>query len=116
MTNSYPDFVTSRCKFGGAIVKSMTADDAHMLHMTIGVSGEAGELLDAMKKAVIYRKPLDIENVKEEIGDVLFYLQGLCNSIGYSFDEAMRDNMSKLNKRYSSGSYSDEQAIKREDK
>lgn len=113
---NYPDFVTSRCKFGGAIVKSMTAEDAHLLHMVIGVSGEAGELLDAMKKAVIYRKPLDIENVKEEIGDVLFYLQGLCNSIGYSFDEAMQDNMDKLNKRYSSGEYSDNEAIVRADK
>lgn len=112
----YKDFVTSRCKFGGAIVKSMTPEDAHILHMAVGVSGEAGELLDAMKKAVIYRKPLDIENVKEEIGDVLFYLQGLCNSIGYSFDKAMQDNMDKLNKRYSSGEYSDNEAIVRADK
>lgn len=112
----YADFVTSRCKFGGAIVKSMTPEDAHNLHMVVGISGEAGELLDAMKKAVIYRKPLDVENVKEEIGDVLFYIQGLCNSIGYSIPEALSDNMDKLNKRYSSGEYSDNQAQERADK
>lgn len=112
---NYADFVTSRCKFGGAIVKSMTPEDAHNLHMVVGISGEAGELLDAMKKAVIYRKPLDIENVKEEIGDILFYIQGLCNSINYSLTEAMIDNMDKLGKRYEKG-YSDQAAQERVDK
>lgn len=113
---TYADFVMSRCKYGGSIVNEMTAMDAHMLHMAVGVSGEAGELLDALKKAVIYRKPLDQENVKEEIGDCLFYLQGLCNAIGYSLDEAMQDNVEKLSKRYSSGEYSDKQAQDRADK
>ena len=45
--------------------------------MVVGVSGEAGELLDAVKKAVIYRKPLDLENVIEELGDLEFYMEGL---------------------------------------
>ena len=113
---TYADFVTSRCKYGGAIVKSMTPKDAHILHMAVGVSGESGELLDAIKKAVIYRKELDVENVKEEIGDCLFYLQGLCNAIDYSLSEAMTDNKAKLEKRYSSGEYSDKQAHDRADK
>lgn len=113
---NYPEFVTSRCKFGGAIVKEMSPLDAHILHMAVGVSGESGELLDAIKKAVIYRKPLDTDNVREEIGDCLFYLQGLCNAIGYSLDQAVQDNMDKLNKRYSSGEYSDSQAQARADK
>ena len=112
----YSEFVTRRCKYGGAIVNSMTAMDAHILHMAVGVSGESGELLDAIKKAVIYRKILDVDNVKEEIGDCLFYLQGLCNAIEYSFDEAIADNMEKLNKRYSEGKYSDQQAQVRADK
>lgn len=112
----YSDFVASRCKFGGAIVKELTGQDAHLLHMALGASGETGEIVDAIKKAVIYRKPLDIDNLKEEIGDTLFYLQGLCNSIGYSFNQAMQDNMDKLNKRYSNGEYSDQQAQDRADK
>ena len=112
----YSDFVSSRCKFGGAIVNEMTEEDAHLLHMAVGVSGEAGELLDAIKKAVIYRKTMDTDNVREEIGDCLFYLQGMCNAIGYSLEQAMQDNMDKLNKRYSSGEYSDSQAQARADK
>lgn len=112
----YAEFVESRCKYGSDIVDDMTSLDAHIMHMAIGISGEAGEILDAIKKRVIYRKTLDIENVKEEIGDCLFYLQGLCNAIGYELDAAIDDNMAKLNKRYSSGSYSDQQAQERSDK
>jgi len=44
-----------------------------LLHGAIGISGEAGELLDAVKKHVFYGKPLDVNNVKEEISDVLWY-------------------------------------------
>ncbi len=43
------------------------------LHAAVGVSGEAGELLDAIKKTWIYEEPLDLENIIEECGDSLFY-------------------------------------------
>lgn len=46
----------------------------HHLHMSIGVAGELGELLDAVKKHVIYEKPLDVVNVVEELGDVWWYV------------------------------------------
>lgn len=112
---TYADFVQSRVKFGGSIVASMTADDAHMWHMVTGISGESGELLDAVKKAVIYRKPLDVENVREEIGDILFYVQGLCASLGYSITQAMTDNQAKLTERYPT-EYTDQAAQERSDK
>lgn len=70
--NRYRDFVRSLAKPGNEIVSEITPIDAHRLHMAIGISGEAGELLDAIKKATIYRKPLDIANVREECGDLLF--------------------------------------------
>jgi hypothetical protein len=60
---TYTDFVRALSKPGTDIVSEITPLDAHRLHMAIGISGEAGELLDAVKKAVIYRKPLDIANV-----------------------------------------------------
>jgi len=94
----------------------MTHEDAHMLHMAIGVSGEAGELLDAIKKAVIYRKPLDFLNVQEEAGDILFYLTGLLGQLGMSMDECIEANRRKLSKRYALGRYSNDQAAARADK
>ncbi len=43
-------------------------------HAVIGMGTEAGELLDAYKKHFAYGLPLDITNVKEEIGDIFWYI------------------------------------------
>lgn len=103
-------------KDGGLIKDELTPEQAGMLHMVIGISGESGELLDAFKKHVIYQKPLDVENVKEELGDLLFYMSNLMQSVGLTFEEILQHNIDKLSVRYSSGSYSNEQAQERADK
>jgi len=113
---TYIEFVRALAKPGQDIVSEITPLDAHRLHMAIGISGEAGELLDAVKKAVIYRKNLDVANVKEECGDLLFYITGILDSIGMDLDQVIAENMEKLSKRYGSLSYSNNQAIQRMDK
>lgn len=45
-----------------------------MRHAYMGVVTEVGELVDAFKKHYVYGKPLDLENVIEEIGDTFWYL------------------------------------------
>jgi NTP pyrophosphatase (non-canonical NTP hydrolase) len=112
----YRNFVRSLCKAGSIIAAELTPDDAHKLHMAIGASGEAGELLDAIKKACIYRKPLDVANVREECGDILFYVTGLLDSIGCNLDEVISENMAKLSTRYQSMAFSNAAAIARVDK
>ena len=57
--------VRALAKSGETIRKELTASDAHIVHMAMGISGEAGELLDAIKKNVVYRKILDRNNVIE---------------------------------------------------
>lgn len=103
-------------KPGEEIAALMTADEAHLWHMATGVSGEAGELLDAVKKSVVYKKPLDRENVVEELGDLRFYMAGLMNALDITEDELLTTNNKKLGKRYASGSYSNAQAQERADK
>lgn len=103
-------------KAGSLIKEELTPEQANMLHMVIGISGESGELLDAFKKHVVYQKPLDVENVKEELGDLLFYMSNLMQSVGLTFEEILQHNIEKLSVRYSSGSYSNEQAQERADK
>src|SRR5690554_4006225 len=71
------ELVKAIVKPDATILMSLQPGDCNLLHMTCGVSGEAGELLDAIKKHVFYRKPLDMENVIEELGDIEFYLEGL---------------------------------------
>jgi NTP pyrophosphatase (non-canonical NTP hydrolase) len=113
----YEKMVADLAKPGVDIVRQTCPQKAHLNHMAIGVSGEAGELLDAIKRHTIYDKPLDRENVVEELGDLEFYLEGLRASIGITREETLEHNKLKLlGKRYASGKYSDEQAIARADK
>ena len=103
-------------KDGEQIKQEITPEQANLLHMGVGVSTEANELLDAMKKHTIYQNPLDVENVKEELGDLLFYMSNLMQSVGLSFEEILQHNIDKLSVRYSKGSYSNAQAQERADK
>ena len=73
-------------------------------------------MLDAVKKHCVYQKQIDIDNIKEEAGDILFYLTGLLNELDMSLEDCIIANREKLSKRYASGSYSNEQAISRADK
>ncbi len=86
-----------------------------LVHAAMGISGEAGELVDAVKKHWVYGKPLDTENVLEECGDVLFYLVAMLNECGFSLIDAMEHNEAKLAKRYPDG-WSEQAAIERKDK
>jgi NTP pyrophosphatase (non-canonical NTP hydrolase) len=115
-TTPYQQFVNSIVKSGAEIVRQLTPTQAHLLHMAVGVSGEAGELLDAVKKHCVYQKQIDLDNIKEEAGDILFYLTGLLNELDMSLEECINANTEKLSRRYASGSYSNEAAIARADK
>lgn len=103
-------------KPGADILRDMTPNQAHLLHMAVGVAGESGELLDAIKKAVIYQRPLDIRNVIEELGDIEFFLQGLRMALAIDRADVLAANIEKLQKRYATGGYSNAQAIARADK
>ena len=113
---NYAAMVATLAKPGEAILTSLTPDRCHLLHMAVGVSGEAGELLDAVKKATIYGKPIDRENVIEELGDLEFYMEGLRQGLGITREETLQANVAKLGARYAAGKYSDKAAIARADK
>lgn len=85
------------------------------LHAAVGIAGEAGEVLDAVKKTWIYGKELDRENLLEESGDLIFYITALLTENGFTLEEAMQANIAKLAKRYPQG-YTDSAAIERADK
>lgn len=108
--------ITDRTDIGYSnLHREISSEELRRLHMALGVAGEAGEMADAIKKAVFYRKPLDIENVIEEAGDILWYLANLLSSVDSSFDEAMTRNYLKLRARYPEG-FTNADAIARKDK
>lgn len=102
-------------KPGDDVLKTLTASRVDLWHSATGVVTEAGELMDAVKKLVIYDKPLDLENVIEELGDLEFYLEGVRENLLITREMVLRANMEKLAKRYAKG-YSDKSAQERADK
>lgn len=116
VVSEHAEMVSVLVKPGSQIVSEMSGLDAHLLHMSVGISGEAGELLDAIKKCVIYRKPLDRENVIEELGDLEFYMEGLRKALMITREETLQANIRKLSKRYEGLKYSDWSAQDRADK
>lgn len=111
----FSEMVKALAKPGKAIRASVTDDDCHALHMAVGICGEAGELLDAVKKAVIYRLKIDRKNVVEELGDLEFYMEGLRQAYDITREETIEANIAKLGKRYGE-KYSDNAAQERADK
>lgn len=66
----------------------------------LGISGEAGEVVEKWKKMVAYRDGVmtdeDLTELSKEIGDVVWYIAMLASSLGLSFDEIVRNNLKKL--------------------
>ena len=112
---TFEDMVAALVKEPKQLMEEMTADKLNLMHMAVGISGEAGELLDAVKKAVIYNKPLDLDNVIEELGDIEFYMEGLRQHLGITRAHTIHANIFKLGVRYEKG-FSNEAAQARADK
>ncbi len=71
-----------------------------LLHAGIGFATETGEFLNALKKAIFYGKPVDLVNVAEEVGDIMWYVALACNSLGVDLEDVMQRNIAKLQVRY----------------
>lgn len=72
----------------------------NLLHGSMGCCTEANELLDSIKKHIFYGRPLDLPNIKEEIGDILWYISMICNAMNWEISDMMDANITKLEKRY----------------
>jgi len=103
-------------KSGKDILAELDPDKANLLHHAIGVAGEGGELLDAIKKHAIYNKPIDRVNIIEELGDLEFYMAGVREALAISREATLVANMYKLSRRYPMYQYSNQHAQDRMDK
>jgi NTP pyrophosphatase (non-canonical NTP hydrolase) len=89
--------------------------DADMLHAAMGIASEGGELLGAFKSAFAYGKELDLQNVIEEMGDLMWFIALMCHSMGITMDYVAVRNIEKLYARYPE-KFTQEDAIARADK
>jgi NTP pyrophosphatase (non-canonical NTP hydrolase) len=68
-----------------------------------GLAGEAGEVCDLLKKVHGHGKPYDGDQLKKELGDVLWYLANLADAHGFTLSEVAQANVDKLRARYPVG-------------
>lgn len=90
-------------EYKGDVMIENEIDAGGLLNGCLGLSGEAGELNDLVKKWIFHKKPLDREHMKKEIGDVCWYIADICHSMGFNLDEIFQMNIDKLKARYPEG-------------
>lgn len=77
------------------------------VYPAFGLCGEAGEVMEVLKR-IVRDDGMTLtddarEELRKEIGDVLWYLAQLCTELGISLDDAAEKNIEKLQKRKMSG-------------
>ena len=74
-----------------------------VINACLGLSGEVGELNDMVKKWIFHEKALDEVHLKKELGDVMWYVAMMCQSLGWDLDDVLQMNIDKLIARYPEG-------------
>jgi NTP pyrophosphatase (non-canonical NTP hydrolase) len=83
----------------------------------LGLTGEAGEAADIIKKVVGHKHPLDEATslkLLAELGDILWYVTAIAATLDIGLDVIVQYNVEKLRKRYPEG-FSSERSLNRLD-
>ena len=91
-----------------------SARDA-LLNATLGIAGEAGELVECVKKAVFQGHSLAPDKIASEIGDLMWYLDWLREMHGLEWNKILDGNINKLALRYPMGEFCSKDSQKRRD-
>ena len=84
------------------------ADVPRLLTAALGMTAEAGEFTEVVKKIILQGKPYTEENVfhmKRELGDICWYIAQACMALDTNFLEIMEMNYEKLSARYPEGTF-----------
>lgn len=69
----------------------------------LGLMGELGEFANKYKKTIRDAITLDREDMKKELGDMLWYLSAIATDLDIALDEVALLNLEKLNDRAQRG-------------
>ena len=87
-----------------------------LLTAAVGMSAEAGEFTEVVKKMIFQGKPVNEENLfhlKRELGDIMWYVSQACIGLDISLEEVIQMNFEKLSARYPEGTFSIERSENR---
>lgn len=85
-----------------AISTALRSEDSrlYILRMVLGLGGEAGEISEKFKKWLRDTdgdtEALDTEDIKKELGDILWYIAGLADELGIDLEDVASTNVEKL--------------------
>jgi len=71
-----------------------------LVNAALGLMAEGGEVGDLVKKNQFHGHQLDIEKIKDELSDCLWYVNLMCFVIGVDLEDVAKHNITKLSKRY----------------
>ena len=77
--------------------------DPMLIDAVLGLTREAGEVADLVKKAYYQGHDLDLEAIMKELGDVAWYIALACQALGVGMEEVLKMNIEKLENRYPYG-------------
>ena len=84
------------------------ADIPRLLTAALGLTAEAGEFTEIVKKIFLQGKPYNEENIfhmKRELGDICWYLAQALMALDTDFNEILEMNVEKLSARYPEGTF-----------
>lgn len=97
-----------------AAARTATGKCRDLANAGLGLTGEAGEVADIIKKHLYQGHGLLREKIVEELGDLMWYVALTASLIGVDLKEVMRANIEKLWRRYPNG-FRPEDSVHRED-
>ncbi len=74
-----------------------------LANAALGLTGEAGEVAEIIKKHLFHATPLDQDALAKELGDCLWYIAAFGTVLGLSLNDIAERNVAKLRKRYPEG-------------
>ncbi len=92
----------------------LSDSDIMLVWTAIGLAGEAGEVVEHVKKGIFHQHGIERSVLKKELGDVMWYIASICEVAGLDLGEIIQENIDKLLLRYPNG-YSSQDSQKRVD-
>ncbi|MBR0295338.1 MAG: nucleoside triphosphate pyrophosphohydrolase family protein [Bacilli bacterium] len=86
-----------------------------ILNGVLGLSGESGECADIVKKHLFQGHDLNKDKLKDELGDVLWYIAETALGLGITLEDIANYNIEKLTKRFHGETFNKEDSINREE-
>lgn len=85
------------------LAKDMGSLQQNLIHAAFGITSEAGKIADEIKDLCIHGKEMQLADLLQRSGDLLWFITLLARCTGTSLEVVARENIRKLRIRYPVG-------------